>query len=136
MRTRRVVVVAFFILATAALAQKDQFPLIAKVVSSDTQKVQTGSSTSTTTAMPGTIWEHPQHTTTTHYANTITVTAEIENMVYGLASPQLIDPGEYPASIDKSTVRLLLKDKNGKEKTVKLHVLSVAAKQDQPAAPK
>jgi hypothetical protein len=49
-------------------------------------------------------------------------------IVKGLQSPRLLDPGEYPASIDKGIVRLQLKDKNNKEKTIKLRVISVAAK--------
>lgn len=79
--------------------------------------------------MPGTIWQHPQQHTSIHYRDEITVMAEIENRVHRLTSPQLLDPGEYPASIEKRTVRLLLKDKNGKPKTLKLRVVSVAAKQ-------
>jgi len=39
-----------------------------------------------------------------------------------------LDPGDYPASIDKGIVRSQVKDKNGKEKTIKLRVISVAAK--------
>jgi hypothetical protein len=99
------------------------------VISSDTESVPSGGSTSTTTAMPGTIWQHPQQNTRIHYRNEISVTVEIENRIYRLVSPQLLDPGEYPASIEKRTVRLLLKDKNGKPKTLKLRVVSVAAKQ-------
>ena len=82
------------ILAVPVLAQNGQFPLTAKVVSSDTENVPSGASTSTTTAMPGTIWQHPQQNTRAHYREEITVTAEIENRVYRLASPQLLDPGE------------------------------------------
>jgi competence protein ComGF len=61
--------------------------------------------------------------------DSITVTAEIENKIYKLQSPQMLDPGDYPASMDKGIVRLQVKDKKGKEKTIKLHVVSVAAKQ-------
>jgi hypothetical protein len=111
------------------LAQNDPFPITAKVVSSDTESVPSGGSTSTTTAMPGTIWQHPQQNTRLHYRDEIIVTAEIEKRTYRLASPQLLDPGEYPASIVKRTVCPLLNDKNGKPKTLKLRVVSVAAKQ-------
>ena len=116
-------------LAFPILAQNNPFPLTAKVISSDTETVQSGGSTSTPTAMPGTIWQHPQQNTRIHYREEITVTAEIEDRIYRLASPQLLEPGEFPASIEKLTVRLLLNDKSGKPKTVKLRVVSVAAKQ-------
>lgn len=110
-------------------AQDNQFPLVATVTASESDRVPTGSSTSTTTAMPGTIWEHPQQRTNVHYGYQITVTAELDNKIYRLASPQLLDPGDYPASIDKNIVRILTKDKKGKPKTIKLAVVSVAAKQ-------
>jgi hypothetical protein len=113
--------------ATVARPQKDQFLLTAKVTASDTESVPSGASTSTTTAMPGTIWQHPQQHTKIKYHDVFTVTAEIENRVYRLQSSRLLDPGNYPASIEKHTVRLLLKDKNGNTKTVNLRILSVAA---------
>jgi hypothetical protein len=55
---------------------------------------------------------------------------EIGDRVYVLRGGALIDPGEYPASIDKRTVSLLLKDKdkNGKPKVAKLYVISLEAK--------
>lgn len=59
----------------------------------------------------------------------IATKAEIGDKIYVLRSGTMIDPGEYPASIDGRTVRLLTKDKHGKAKTLKCHVLSVAAKQ-------
>lgn len=129
MRRHFVIPVMLFILAAPLPAQNDRFPLIAKVTSSDTERVPSGASGSTTTAMPGTIWQHPQQNSRIHYRDEITVTAEIENRIYRLISPQLLDPGEYPANIEKRIVRLLLKDKNGKPKTLKLRVVSVAAKQ-------
>jgi competence protein ComGF len=79
--------------------------------------------------MKGTVWEHPQQHTRIQYGNSITITAEIDNKIYKLQSPQLLDPGDYPAIIDKGTVRLQVKDKKDKEKTIKLRVVSVAAKQ-------
>jgi hypothetical protein len=56
------------------------------------------------------------------------VTAEIGDRIYRLSGSRIVDPGNYPASIDKNTVQLLLKDKQGKSKTIKLRVVSVAAK--------
>lgn len=78
--------------------------------------------------MQGTIWQHPQHSTTIHYRDEITVTAEIENQIYRLASPRLLSPADYPASIDGGTVRLLTKDGHSKDKTLKLRILSIANK--------
>jgi hypothetical protein len=106
--------------ATSAFAQKDQFPLTAKVTASESEAVPTGTSTSQSTATR-------QHTRI-QYGNSITVTAELESKVYRLQSPRLLDPGDYPASIDKGVVRLQVKDKNGKEKTIKLRIIAVAAK--------
>ena len=127
---RRVALLTMLLALTVpVLAQSDRFPLTAKVVSSDTESVPSGSSTSTTTAMPGTIWQHPQQNTRIRYREEITITAEIENRVYRLLSPRLIEPGEYPASIEKGIVRLLSTDKNGKPKTLKLQIFSVATKQ-------
>jgi hypothetical protein len=80
-------------------------------------------------SMPGTVWQHPQQHTNIHYADSITVTAEIDNRIYLLQSPRLLDPGDYPASIDKQTVRIQVKDRNDKPKVLKLRVVSVAAKQ-------
>lgn len=48
----------------------------------------------------------PQQHTRVQYDNSITVTAEIENKIYKLQSPQMLDPGDYPASEDKGIVRL------------------------------
>lgn len=118
-----------FLLVIPALGQDREFPLVAKVTASETEKIPAGSSTSTTTAMKGTVWEHPQQHTNVRYRSEITVTAELDNKIYRLASPQLFDPGDYPANIDKNVVRLLSKDKKGKPKTIKLHVLSIAAKE-------
>jgi hypothetical protein len=79
--------------------------------------------------MKGTVWEHPQQHTRVQYDDSITVTAEINNKIYKLQSPQMLDPGDYPASMDKGIVRLQVKDKKDKQKTIKLRVVSVAAKQ-------
>lgn len=126
---RYLLILAFLLVgSTSAFAQKDQFPLTAKVTASESETVPTGTSTSQSTAMKGTTWEHPQQHTRIQYGNSIMVTAELENKLYRLQSPQLLDPGDYPASIDKGIVRLQVKDKNGKEKTIKLRVISVAAK--------
>ena len=59
----------------------------------------------------------------------IATKAEIGDRVYVFSGGTLLDPGDYPASIDGRTVRLLTKDKKGKPKVLKLYVLSVAAKQ-------
>lgn len=63
------------------------------------------------------------------YRDEIIVTAEIAARIYRLSSPVPLEPGEYAARIEKHTVRFLLQDKNGKQKPVKLRVVSVSAKQ-------
>jgi len=57
------------------------------------------------------------------------VTAEIGDRIYRLSGSRILDPGSYPANVDKNTVRILLKDKDGKSKTIKLRVISVAIKE-------
>lgn len=130
-------VVLLFSETIPALAQNDKFPLVAKVVSHDTESVPrswdrqpiVGPSTGAT--------PRPPQNSSTRTARDpslndteIILFAYIENRAYKLRSPLVLDPGQYPASIDKNEkrVRLLINDKNGKPKTIKLDVLEVAAK--------
>jgi hypothetical protein len=116
---RHVAILALIVFSTiSANGQSDKFPLTAKVISSSIEE-----------APP--ITKGPDSKRTLAIYETV-VTAEIENRVYRLAGGSrlpLVDPGEYPASLDDHTVRFLLKDKNGNPKIAKLHVISVQAKQ-------
>lgn len=131
---RCIAVLALLLVAVLpALAQQDQFPLVAKIISSDTERVASGASTSHTTAMPGTIWQHPQSNSTVNYRDVITVTAEIGDRIYrlrpaGWRQERLLNLDTCPARIDKGTAWLLIKDKNGKPKARKFFIASVETK--------
>ena len=120
------------IVCASALAQKDDFPLTAKVVSSTEETV------------PGTggiVEQKTQPAVRAQFPNTpvsstrrvqpesyIATRAEIGERIHILRGGALIDPGDYTARIDKRTARLLLKDRNGKTKISKFYVISVEAR--------
>ena len=126
----RITLISVLLLSVAAStwAQKEGSWLTAKVISFQTRSVPSGSSTSLPTPIPRAIGA-PGQFSTVDYRDEITVTAEIEGRIYRLSSPVPLEPGEYSARIEKHTVRFLLHDKNGKQKPVKLRVVSVSAKQ-------
>jgi hypothetical protein len=115
-------------------AQRDKFPLNAKVVSSSVQTVPNTGGVVTTRTPPAVREQFPNapasSTGRIEPESYIATTVEIGERLYVLRGGTLIDPGEYPASIDKRTVRLVLtdKDKNGNLKIAKFYVISVEAK--------
>jgi len=126
-------VLACFALVVPVLAQQDKFPLTAKVISSGEETVpNTGGVTKVDTPeqLRKQFPNAPKSSTKRVAPETYIATkAEIGDRVYVFSGGTLLDPGDYPASIDGRTVRLLTKDKKGKPKVLKLYVLSVAAKQ-------
>ena len=114
----RDLVILFLIstLAAPVVAQTGQFPLTARVISSNTEDTPVG-----------TLQGHNSRRSTVIYQTV--VTAEIGDRIYRLSGSRILDPGSYPANVDKNTVRILLKDKDGKSKTIKLRVISVAIKE-------
>jgi hypothetical protein len=126
------VTVAILVLSVTVWAKKDNFSSTAKVVSSGVETVpQTGGVTKVDTP-PALRQQFPNApaSSTKRVApeSYIETKAEIGDRIYTLRGGTLIEPGEYPASIDGRTVRLLTKDKHDKPKILKLYVLSVAAK--------
>lgn len=123
------------VISVPTVAQKDAFPLTAKVVSSSVETVPNTGGVATTKTPPAVREQFPNapasSTRRIEPESYVATKVEIGERVYVLRGGTLIDPGEYPASIDKRTVRLLLKDKdkNGKPKVAKLYVISVEAKQ-------
>lgn len=134
MRTFALVVVGLA-LSAPTLAQKDKFLLTAKVVSSSVETIPNTGGVVTTKTPPALREQFPNapasSTRRIEPESYIATKVEIGDRIYILRGGALIDPGEYPASIDKRTVLLLLKDKdnNGKPKVAKLYVISVEAKQ-------
>jgi hypothetical protein len=130
-----VLFVVGLVLSAPTQAQKDNFPLTAKVVSSGVETVpNTGGivTTKTPRALREQFPNAPASSTRRIEAESYIATrVEIGDRIYILRGGALIDPGEYPASIDKRTVRLLLKDtdNNSKPKIAKLYVTSIEAKQ-------
>ena len=98
--------------APAPAQKKGGFPLTAKVISSASEEADP-------------ITRGPDNWRTLVIYETV-VTAEINGDVYKLSGGSrlpLLAPGEYPASIKKETVHLLV---NGKD--CKLHVMSISQK--------
>lgn len=126
--------VLVLVISAPALAQTDAFPLTAKVVSSNVETVPDTGGVATTKTPPAVREQFPNapasSTRRIEPESYVATKVEIGERVYVLRGGMLIDPGEYPASIDKRTVRLLLndKDKSGKPKVAKLYVISVEAK--------
>ena len=126
------------LLSAPVWAQKDSFPVTAKVESSGTETVPgTGGVTEVKTP-PAVRQQFPNapasSTKRVPPESYISTTATIGDRVYTLRGNTLIDPGDYPASVDGRTVRLLVNDKHGNPKIVKLHVLAVAAANQKPSS--
>jgi hypothetical protein len=123
------------VICAPASAQEGKFPLTAKVVSSGVETVPDTGGVATVRTPPALRQQFPNapasSTKVVKPETYVTTKAEIGDRIYTLRGGALVDPGEYPASIDKRTIRLLLKDKDehGKPKIAKLYVISVAAKQ-------
>jgi hypothetical protein len=111
-----VILAVIFAMVSPVVAQTDQFPLTDRVISSDTEDTPVGTMQSRDSRRSRVIYQ-------------TVVTAEIGDRIYRLSGSKILDPGNYAASIDKNTVRLLLKDKDGKLRTIKLRVVSVAKKE-------
>lgn len=115
-----------------ALAQKDKFPLTAKVISSSVETVPNTGGVATVDTSPALRKQFPNAPTSStkrvQPETYVATKAEVNDRIYVLRGGTLLDPGDYPASIDGSTVRLLVKNKSGKPKTIKLQAISVAAK--------
>lgn len=130
-----VVLVLFVVLASVASAQKkDDFPLTAKVLSS-TEETAPGTGGVTTVATSPEVRAQFPNSPATHAVRVlprtyISTKVELEDNIYVLSGGKMVAPGNYPASVDGRTVRLLTKDKRGKPKILKFHTISVAAKQD------
>ena len=122
-----------FICSTSALAQKDKFPLTAKVMSSGEETAPETGGVTTAATSPQVRAQFPNVPATravrVRPTTYIATKAEIGDKIYVLRGGRLIDPNNYPASIEGRTVRLLTKDKHGKPKILKFYVASVAAKQ-------
>jgi hypothetical protein len=120
--------------ATSIPAQKNQFPLTAKVISSAQETVPDTGGVETVETPPAVRRQFPDapksSTRRIQPEAYVATKVEIGDRIYILQGGALVEPGEYPADIDvaKRTARLLLKDKNGKAKVLKLYVRSVAAK--------
>src|ERR1700681_4587633 len=116
-------------LSAPTLAQKDKFPLTAKVVSSSVETVPNTGGVATVKTPPALREQFPNapasSTRRVEPESYIATKVQIGDRVYVLRGGTLIDPGDYPAIIDKRTVRLLLKDKdnNGRSKIAKLYVI-------------
>jgi hypothetical protein len=122
------------VISAPTLAQKDKFPLTAKVVSSRVETIPNTGGVVTTKTPPALREQFPNapasSTRRIEPESYIATRVEIGERIYVLRGGTLIDPGEYPASIDKRTVRLVVKDtdKNGNPRIAKLYVISVEAK--------
>jgi hypothetical protein len=118
-------------------AKERQFPLTAKVVSSNSKDVVTGSSThhyDQPRWSDGTAIGPARSHTSVDYGTITIVTAEIGDRIYKFSGKWMLNPGKYPASIDGGRIWLRFKDRKGKQKDEKFRILSVAAKPAEPAA--
>ncbi|SRR6266851_627173 len=113
-------------------AKERQFRLTAKVVSSNSKDVVTGSSTHHHNAYGD--YDSARSHTSVDYGTITIVTAEIGDRIYKFSGKWMLNPGEYPASIDGGRIWLRFKDKKGKQKEEKFRIVSVAAKPAEPAA--
>ena len=124
--------VATLILAIPVCAQTDSFPSTAKVISSGTETVPNTGGVTKVDTPPALRQQFPNAPASSvkrvQPESYIETKAEIGERIYTLRGKTLIEPGDYPASVDGRNVRLLIKDKHDKPKTVKLYVLAEAAK--------
>ena len=130
------VVVMLLLFGMTGNAKERQFPLTAKVVSSNSKDVVTGSSTRHDQPRwsCGTAIGPARSRTSVDYGTITIVTAEIGDRIYKFSGKWMLNPGEYPASVDNGKIWLRFKDRKGKQKEEKFRIVSVAAKPAEPAA--
>jgi len=110
-----------------SLAQTDEYPLKAKVISSGVETVPL-------VARPGVLCPPGGCTETV-----IVVTLQIRDKIYRCKSPRLLDVGNYPAAIDKEGLWVQVRGEFGehpKPKDLRLTVISISTATKQPSAAK
>ncbi len=117
---------------TATVVAAEEFPLTATVVSYSIETApETGGVVKTETA-PALRQQFPNapasSTRRVQPLSYVETKVEIGARIYTLRGGKILEPGQYPASIENQTVHLQVPDKNGKTKTLKLHVFGIATK--------
>src|SRR5579872_3911566 len=110
--------IATLILSFPVWSQSNDFPSTAKVLSSGAETVPNSGGVTKVDTPPALRQQFPNAPASSVKRvppeSYIETKAEIGDRIYTLRGKTLVEPGDYPASVDGRNVRLLIKDKHDK----------------------